>query len=264
MCNVIYCEVFQGKSCCILIYWINLFKLRQNTVPVDITKLCISFSANLFYQWNLWWNSVIQDCRKIKISSFNVCFALAVIVWHCRSSGSQRWWLGFSLWEKYSETLRTSTIACSLQKEIKYIFQIWNWIQYRKAVKSAYTCVNESEMISTSQNGCTRLSTCQSKHSGLHSYLNMNLRACSLELFVNGIHMFSCAQLCVFLFRLFIKYFFCYGLVEWFFFNHLLLFLGILGKTTRCWCAIHVTKATILSVYNQLWTLYQQMVGNVK
>lgn len=48
------------------------------------------------------------------------------------------------------------------------------------------------------------------------------------------------------------------------FFNHLLLFLDILGKTIRCWCAIHATKATILSVYNQLWTLYQQMVGNVK
>ncbi|XP_010123395.1 PREDICTED: uncharacterized protein LOC104483346, partial [Chlamydotis macqueenii] len=38
----------------------------------------------------------------------------------------------------------------------------------------------------------------------------------------------------------------------------------ILGKTARCWCVIHATKATILSVYNQLWTLYQQMVGNVK
>lgn len=48
------------------------------------------------------------------------------------------------------------------------------------------------------------------------------------------------------------------------FFNHLLLFLDILGKTTRCWCAIPATKATILSVYSQLWMLYQQMVGNVK
>lgn len=49
-------------------------------MPLDITKLFVLFSANLFYHWNLWWSSVIHHCRKIEISSFNVYFALAVIL----------------------------------------------------------------------------------------------------------------------------------------------------------------------------------------
>ncbi|KAF2983670.1 hypothetical protein EK904_005598 [Melospiza melodia maxima] len=46
--------------------------------------------------------------------------------------------------------------------------------------------------------------------------------------------------------------------------HQIYLHMYTLGKTTRCWCVIHVTKATTLSVYSQLWMLYQQMVGNVK
>lgn len=49
-------------------------------MPLDTTKLSVLFSANLFCHWNLWWSSVIYHCRKIEISSFNVCFALAVIL----------------------------------------------------------------------------------------------------------------------------------------------------------------------------------------
>lgn len=49
-------------------------------MPLDITELFVLLSANLFYHWSLWWSSVIHHCRKIEISSFNVCFALAVIL----------------------------------------------------------------------------------------------------------------------------------------------------------------------------------------
>lgn len=73
-------RLYLGKSCCMFTYWINLFKLRQNTMPLDITKLFVLLLANLFYHWNLWWSSVIHHCRKIEISSFNVYFALAVIL----------------------------------------------------------------------------------------------------------------------------------------------------------------------------------------
>lgn len=73
-------RLYLGKSCCMFTYCINLFKQRQNTMPLDITKLFVLFSANLFYHWNLWWSSLIHHSRKIDISFFNVCFALAVIL----------------------------------------------------------------------------------------------------------------------------------------------------------------------------------------
>lgn len=126
-------------------------------MPLDITKLFVFFSANLFYLWNLWWSSVIPDCRKIEISSFNVCFAHAVIL--VDIVGAVVVGGDGSLFSFGKNTIRllvgTSTIACSLQKGIKYIFQILNWFQYRKAIKCACTCVNESGPISRSWNGCT-------------------------------------------------------------------------------------------------------------
>lgn len=83
------------------------------------------------------------------------------------------------------------------------------------------------------------------------------------EPFVSDVPILSCFQLSNFLLRLYQTDLFLL-LISVVFKIPLFLLLDILGKTTRCWCVIHVTKGTILSVYNLLWILYRQMVGNVK
>lgn len=143
-------RLYLGRSCCMFTYCINLFKRRQNTMPLDITKLFVLFSANLFYHWNLWWSSVIHHCRKIEISSFNVCFTLAVILSDIVGAPIVRLDGSFFPLEKLQSDCRNK---CN-QKEIECILQILNF-QYRKAIKYIYTCVSDSGPISGFQNGCT-------------------------------------------------------------------------------------------------------------
>lgn len=100
------------------------------------------------------------------------------------------------------------------------------------------------------------------KHRGLHSYLKMNLKPLSLEIFLSRVCVFLCTHLCVPV-QTFLETGILLLLIE-VLFDPLLLSLDTLGKTTRCWCVIHVTKATTPSVCSQLWMLYQQMAGNVK
>lgn len=124
-------------------------------MPLDITKLFVLFSANLFYHWNLWWSSVIHHCRKIEISSFNVCFALTVILSDIVGALIVRLDGSFFPFEKSQSDCRNKCNWMFSSERNKMYIADFELISNRKVIKSVSTCVSESGPIPSVQNGCT-------------------------------------------------------------------------------------------------------------
>lgn len=124
-------------------------------MPLDITKLFVLFSANLFYHWNLCWSSVIRHCSKIEISSFNVCFALAVVLSDIVGALIVRVDGFFFPLEKLQSDCRNKyNWMVSLERNKMYTAD-FELISVQKGHHLHITCVSESGPISTIQNGCS-------------------------------------------------------------------------------------------------------------